>query len=413
MVSVLLLVVMCAIYVAHGSPDNVAEGRPGTVIAVWYTGLLAAPYAFLVIRCLLAEPTPAVLEFAKTLARAAIIGILLITVGGVIGFILLVMMIPNPLVYIGIVAAEIGGQLQAPGFLALLALFAAQFPLQYPAQRAPVTGASGDSSNAYVLGYATLVIPLFIFLHINSLHGTVEQRAIQKSRAEIKSLEDSRMAAVDARNPIALEVARTTLHVCVHSGCVDSLLKALRSQQVAIAFKQAQRGEYFAMVAGAERDAPRYVTNETGILMRLKDRGREFGSVGWNSEYALVDSTFLRLDLIRGCIRDELISEWNEYPLHLPPDLGCYMHGDTTLVPVSDRAKYRVIYASPRKPGRKLVKSFSLSMRPVEYGKPYVRSFLMTEDTVYVTTANRAARKTDPGLGGCEVDSYYCGGRQQ
>ena len=163
------------------------------------------------------------------------------------------------------------------------------------------------------------------------------------------------------------------------------------------------------MVSAAEENAPKYVTNETGTVMRLKDVDASFGDVSYNTEYQLVDSTYFTLDLIRGCLRDELASEWREYPQHLPRNVGCYMHGDTTLVPVSDRAMYRVIYSSPRKPGVKLVKSFSLSMRPVEYAKPYVRSFLMTEDTTYVTTANRAARKTDPGLRGCEEDSYYCG----
>jgi hypothetical protein len=409
MVSVLLLIVMCAIYVAHGSPDSVMEGRPGTVVAVWYTVLYAAPYAYLVVRCLLADPSPAVLAFAKSLARAAIIGIVFIAVAGAIGFILFVMMIPNPLVYIGMVATEIVGQLQGAGFLALLALFAAQFPLQYPAGRAAAGGAAGDSSGAHFLGYATLLIPVFVFAHINSLHATFERRGIEKSKAEIKSLDDARKAAVDARNPIAQEVARTTLHVCVHSGCLDSLLKALKSQKVAIAYRPFDKGRFFAMVSAAEGDAPKYVTNETGVLVRLQDDHAPFGDVSYNTEYRLVDSTYFTLDLIRGCIRDELMSEWREYPLHLPRDVGCYMHGDTTLVPVSDHARYRVIYAAPRKPGVKLVKSFSLSMRPVDYGKPYVRSFLMTEDTTYVTTANRAARKTDPGLRGCEADSYYCG----
>ena len=417
MVSVLLLVVMCAVYVAHGFPDTGPLANPDNQSAVWYTVVLAAPYAFVVILCLQAHPSAFAFDFAKAVSNAAIIGILFLIVGGGVGFLLFLFMIPNPLVYIGMVVGQIGGQLQGPGLFALLALFVAQFALRYTAGRAVAPNAPDDSSKGRTLGYTTLLLPVFIYAHISVVRAGHERKAVEKSRAEIdsgaKARAKARRESINARDPLALSIARTWLHVCAHTGCLDSLKRAIAEAHLAFEYIPRGKHGYLAVIAADVDSGPRYVTDETGLVAK-KVRPGSLG-VSWSDKLKLVDSVYEDLDVTRNCLRDYLASEWREYPLHLPANVGCGLRGDTTVRHFRDRAPYRVIYASPRQRRGQLVKTFSLSARPVEYAKPYVRSFLLTQDSAYVTTANRAATRSDWSVSSCETDGYdlTCGQERQ
>ncbi|MFL5482716.1 MAG: hypothetical protein ACJ8AK_11050 [Gemmatimonadaceae bacterium] len=413
MVSVLLLVVMCAIYVAHGDPQSVERGRPDSLAAVLYTAVLAAPYALIVVLSLLPNPPQLLFEFAKALSRASIVGILFVTIASGLGLLLLLMMTPSPLGYVGMVMGDIAGQLQGAGLSALLALFVVQFALRYCARRALAPDGARDARMAGGFGYATLLLPVFIFVHINSGLAATEQRDIQKSMVENETRAKAESVEVDKRTAIALEAARTSLHICVHTNCVDSLVTALKNQNVILEILPNKEGGFFAVATAGEYAPTKYMTDETGILLReIDDIPLRTVTPSSAMPALLVDSVFLDLAYIRGCISSETVSEWTEYPLHLPKDVGCRLHGDTSVVHLRDGTPYRLIYASPRSSQRKPVRTFSLSMRPVVYGKPYVRSFLMTEDSAYVTTANRPARKSDPAPWGCEVRPDDCSRRR-
>lgn len=397
--SVVLLALMCWIYLLPPDPERYP--------AFWYTLLLATPYVFIAVRCLRSEPAPSVFQFANGVGRAAIIGILLVTILPAVGLFLLLIMMPTPLAYSGLVGGDIAGHLQGGGLSLLLVLFVVQFPLARSALRAAPTGTPDQAPEWRMYGFATLLLPFLIYAHINVIRSNREGRAVEKSRAENTERERARQEALDKASDLALQVARTGLHVCVYSKCADSLIGDLKRRRFAVNYMPLRNGRYFLVVGASEYDGPKFVTDETGIVGRLKG-AEQFRIVTPGFPYDLVDSVYLDLALIRNCIRDETISEWDEYPLHLPSNVGCYMHGDTTVVHFRHGADYRVIYASPRSKEMKLVKTFSLDMRPVDYGKPYVRSFLMTQDTTYVATANRSARKSDLGLDPCETDRYYC-----
>ena len=409
MVSVVLLVVMCRIYLAHGNPESVSQGNPNTVAAVSYTLLLAAPYAFIILLCLRPDPPQLLFEFARTLSRATIIGIVFITVVSGLGFLLFLMMIPNALADVGIVAGEIGGQLQGPGLVALLALFVTQFALKYCARRAVVPGAIDYAGRGAAVGYATLLLPILIFAHISAIRASSERTAVEKSVAETETRQKAESIDVERRTRLALEVARTSVHVCVHANCTDSLVAALKKQNIILKIVPNKEGGFFAVATADEYAPTMYTTDETGMVLRKSDHTplRTVTS-SYVASAPIVDSAVMDLKYIRDCIGTEATTGQGEYPLHLRGDVGCRLRSDTTIVQLRDGTAYRVIYTTPPNWGARSVKSFSLAARPVLYGKPAVRSFLITEDSVYVTTANRPARKSDPTVWRCEIRPDDC-----
>jgi hypothetical protein len=390
--SVVFLALMCVIHVMNEGRDQ------GPVI--WYALVLSAPFLFVAVKCLGSSSASAfVYRFAVGLSRTTRIGIVIASVGTVVGFFFTVFQMPTPLFYPSMVGAEVAARLQGFGLLMMLGLLMVQFPLADSAGRAiPLSEESGDR-NGLLFGYATVLLPIAIFCHIAFLEQKNVDKAVQKSHEENQARESARQVELRDRSKIALQVARSTLHICVRSGCLDSLVRALASEGIAVDYRKIDRGGYIAVVRPDKTSSEGYETNETGSVVRSLHEGKQ-----------LVDSLHLHLTLIRSCIQDELLANWKEYPLHLPANYsGCYMKGDTTVMDLHHRgATYRVIYAAPRNADGKRVTAFTLTARPLEYGKPYIRSFLVTEDSTYVTTANRAARESDHSVRGCEEHPSHC-----
>lgn len=389
-------------------------------------GILAAPYVVILLASARGSSRSLALGLARGLGLAVIVG----TIGG--GGVAIVAVVAalfgkyDPAMVILIVLSGAGVLFAGAVIPLVIVLFILQIYMTRVAKRAIAAAPSDAADQGVFYGFLAIVLPLIVAYKITAaeIRGdasppkTERERAEERKQAERQQLrqrgESMMHADRVARNDFARREAtarRTvaTLHVCVRTGCVDSLIKATRRAAISVVLHRRASGRYWGSVEDTALPW-RFVTDETGMLLKWQVNPF-FPTAQPDSDAGVwvADSTAIQLTEIARCFAGA--SPWPAgFPRRIDKQPHCGIADDTTVIRLGG-GLYRVVYV-PIMNGtasEQRVTSFALDARPVNYRDPAIRSFLIGWNAPsYVTTADRAANRSDRRLHDCEAVRGPC-----